>query len=160
MDSEVDSAAIICGCEGHAHAIKKVWSGDGRTLDRLLRSQFALCIQCHIHRHLHYNTIYAITVTSHQRQLVSLVAARVAVMSNLWRIFVYGTLKRGQYNHYVMRGATGTARLIAEAKLVRSHPIVVGKDGVPYMLPIEASKEVRVIVVFFSALLFFYSRYR
>ena len=86
---------------------------------------------------------------------MSLVAARVAVMSNLWRIFVYGTLKRGQYNHYVMRGATGTARLIAEAKLVRSHPIVVGKDGVPYMLPIEASKEVRVIVVFFSALLFF-----
>ena len=45
MDSEVDSAAIICGCEGdptHAHAIKKVWSGDGRTLDRLLRSQFTL----------------------------------------------------------------------------------------------------------------------
>lgn len=63
--------------------------------------------------------------------------------SKLFRIFVYGTLKRGEPNYHLMCGEKGAARLLAEAKLTHPYPLVVGKEnGIPYMLPQEGKGEV------------------
>ena len=56
-------------------------------------------------------------------------------MSALHRVFVYGTLKRGQPNHYLMleKGGGGVARLLGEAKLTERFPLVV-VSGIPVLL--------------------------
>ena len=61
----------------------------------------------------------------------------------MFKIFVYGTLKRGEPNHHFMCGGTGTARLLAEAKLTGRFPMVMNKNnGLPFMLPEEGRGEV------------------
>ena len=63
--------------------------------------------------------------------------------SKMFKIFVYGTLKRGEPNHYLMSGGRGTTKLLAEAKLSRRYPLVVDKkNGIPFMLPEEGRGEV------------------
>ena len=62
------------------------------------------------------------------------------------RLFVYGTLKRGGNNYYLMRGDQGgVARLLAKGRLARPHPMVVvtKKTTCPYVLPMEGSGKVR-----------------
>lgn len=57
------------------------------------------------------------------------------------RIFVYGTLKRGMANYYLM--TAGNAVLLGEAKLTRNYPLVVGgRWNVPYLLPAEGQGKV------------------
>lgn len=52
------------------------------------------------------------------------------------QIFVYGTLKRGQPNHYrMLDGANGEARFLTSARTVRKFPLVIaGPHNVPFLL--------------------------
>ena len=50
------------------------------------------------------------------------------------KLFVYGTLKRGEYNHYRMTNEeNGSAVFIGEAKLSEKFPLVV-EYGTPFLL--------------------------
>lgn len=53
-------------------------------------------------------------------------------------IFVYGTLKKGQPNHYRMfDGANGEAEFLASARTVQKYPLVIaGKYNVPFLLDV------------------------
>ena len=55
-------------------------------------------------------------------------------MQNLsHRVFVYGTLKRGEPNYYrLLDKANGLARFVGKAKLSENYPLVVGTS---YNLP-------------------------
>ena len=57
-----------------------------------------------------------------------------------FRVFVYGTLKRGMPNHYLM--TSGKALLLGEAKLTCKYPLVVGKWSIPYLLPAQGQGKV------------------
>ena len=51
------------------------------------------------------------------------------------KLFVYGTLKRGEYNHYRMTNEeNGSAVFISEAKLSEKYPLVVDQYGIPFLL--------------------------
>ena len=55
------------------------------------------------------------------------------------RVFVYGTLKRGFYNHRLLESSS--ASLVAEASTRRQMRLVLGEYGVPYLMKDEdASK--------------------
>lgn len=57
----------------------------------------------------------------------------------LQRVFVYGTLKRGQPNyHLLVDPENGLAKFLGEAKLTKRYPLVVGSSfSVPLLLPVE-----------------------
>ena len=57
----------------------------------------------------------------------------------LQRVFVYGTLKRGQPNyHLLVDPKNGVAKFLGEAKLTTRYPLVVGSSfSVPLLLPVE-----------------------
>jgi len=56
------------------------------------------------------------------------------------RVFVYGTLKRGFYNHRLL--ASSSASFVAEASTRRPMRLVLGEYGVPYLMKGEdASKD-------------------
>ncbi|GAB1611133.1 putative gamma-glutamylcyclotransferase CG2811 isoform X1 [Argonauta hians] len=59
--------------------------------------------------------------------------------SRLERVFVYGTLKRGQPNHiHLENAANGLAKFIGEAYTKHTYPLVVASDSnIPFMLPFE-----------------------
>lgn len=60
----------------------------------------------------------------------------------LHKIFVYGTLKTGQPNHYVLKGP-GVAQLVGAAKLAKRYPLVVAtRYGIPGLLAREGSGQV------------------
>ena len=63
----------------------------------------------------------------------------------LQRVFVYGTLKRGQPNyHLLVDPKNGVAKFLGEAKLTKRYPLVVGSSfGVPLLLPVEHQGKVR-----------------
>ena len=63
----------------------------------------------------------------------------------LQRVFVYGTLKRGQPNyHLLVDPKNGVAKFLGEAKLTTRYPLVVGSSfGVPLLLPVENQGKVR-----------------
>ena len=52
-------------------------------------------------------------------------------------IFVYGTLKKGQPNNYLLNDKTrGIAKFLGKAKLTDKYPLVVTTNGnVPFLLP-------------------------
>ncbi|KAL3045516.1 hypothetical protein OYC64_013728 [Pagothenia borchgrevinki] len=52
------------------------------------------------------------------------------------RVFVYGTLKRGQPNYYRMLDvANGKAKFLASACTAQKHPLVIaGKHNIPFLL--------------------------
>ncbi|XP_028427920.1 gamma-glutamylaminecyclotransferase isoform X1 [Perca flavescens] len=54
------------------------------------------------------------------------------------RIFVYGTLKKGQPNYYRMfESANGTAEFLASACTTQKYPLVIaGKYNIPFLLNI------------------------
>nr|XP_028584053.1 gamma-glutamylaminecyclotransferase isoform X3 [Podarcis muralis] len=57
------------------------------------------------------------------------------------RVFVYGTLKKGQPNYpYMINGANGTARFQGRGLTVEKYPLVIaGKYNVPYLLNIPGT---------------------
>ena len=63
---------------------------------------------------------------------------------SLYRIFVYGTLKRGQPNHHVLTNErNGLAKWLGPARLVNKHPLVVaGRYNMPVLLDKEGEGKV------------------
>lgn len=60
----------------------------------------------------------------------------MSTSSQLIRVFVYGTLKRGQPNHYLMTDAkNGIAKFITEAKTCEKFPLVIAtRYNIPFLL--------------------------
>lgn len=63
-------------------------------------------------------------------------------------IFVYGTLKKGQPNHFLLNDkARGIAKFLGRAKLTDKYPLVVATgDNVPMLLPKKGVGKVSYIV--------------
>ena len=66
-------------------------------------------------------------------------------MSSLYKLFVYGTLKRGQPNHYFFSETKGVARLLGTARLVEKYPLVVTEYGIPILLAKKGEGKVCVL---------------
>ena len=67
-------------------------------------------------------------------------AARGDTGGGSHRVFVYGTLKRGFYNHRLLESSS--ASFVAEASTRRPMRLVLGEYGVPYLMKDEdASKD-------------------
>ena len=66
-------------------------------------------------------------------------------MASLHRIFVYGTLKRGQPNYFRLQDLkNGLAKFLGEAKLTKNYPLVVAsRYNVPVLLNKEGEGKVR-----------------
>lgn len=64
--------------------------------------------------------------------------------SVLRTVFVYGTLKRGQPNHALLRDtAIGHASLLSPAHTRECHPLVVSsRYNLPFLLPVPGKGEV------------------
>ncbi|KAK7162261.1 hypothetical protein R3I94_004803 [Phoxinus phoxinus] len=60
---------------------------------------------------------------------------------HMTKIFVYGTLKKGQPNHSRMKDhANGQAEFVAHARTVDRYPLVIAtKDNVPFLLNVPGS---------------------
>ena len=65
-------------------------------------------------------------------------------MSELFKVFVYGTLKKGFANHYLMQnGANGVVQFVAEGLTKDAFPLVVGTDAsIPFLLPLKGQGKV------------------
>ena len=63
----------------------------------------------------------------------------------LHRIFVYGTLKRGQPNYHLLTDLSkGVAKWLGAAKLEKKYPLVVASQfNVPFLLDKEGEGKVR-----------------
>ena len=63
---------------------------------------------------------------------------------SLHRIFVYGTLKRGQPNHHILIDpSNGVAKWLGVARLVKKYPLVVASCyNVPFLLDKEGEGKV------------------
>jgi gamma-glutamylaminecyclotransferase len=59
-------------------------------------------------------------------------------------VFIYGTLKRGQPNNFLINDiANGSAIFIADGKTEKKYPLIIAsKCNRPYLLPIEGKGEV------------------
>ncbi|EDO33078.1 predicted protein [Nematostella vectensis] len=59
-------------------------------------------------------------------------------MSNLVKIFVYGTLKQGFPNHHLLSNPlSGTTKLLCSARTENCYPLVVASDAaIPFMMDI------------------------
>ena len=62
----------------------------------------------------------------------------------LHRVFVYGTLKRGQPNYHLLTDSSkGLAKWLGGAKLVKKYPLVVASQyNVPFLLDKEGEGKV------------------
>lgn len=60
-------------------------------------------------------------------------------MTELVKVFVYGTLKKGFANHYFMQNRrNGVAHFITTGHTKDAFPLVVGTDAsIPFMLPVK-----------------------
>lgn len=60
----------------------------------------------------------------------------MATSSNLIRVFVYGTLKSGQPNHFLMQDVkNGVSKFIAKAVTTEKFPLVVAtRYNIPFLL--------------------------
>ena len=67
--------------------------------------------------------------------------------NSLHRMFVYGTLKKGQPNHFRLLDPTnGVAKWLGAARLVKKHPLVVaGQYNVPALLDKEGEGKVCIV---------------
>lgn len=56
--------------------------------------------------------------------------------NSLYRVFVYGTLKRGEPNHKLIENTTnGYAKFLGSGKTVTKYPLVIAtKYNVPFLL--------------------------
>ncbi|CAD7076623.1 unnamed protein product [Hermetia illucens] len=61
--------------------------------------------------------------------------------SRLLRVFVYGTLKRGEPNHYWLTDAgKGFSRLVSIGKTQKKYPLVIGtRYNIPFLLDKEGT---------------------
>lgn len=66
------------------------------------------------------------------------------IMTELVKVFVYGTLKKGFANHYLMENVrNGTAQFITTGHTKEAFPLVVGTDAhIPFMLPLKGQGKV------------------
>ncbi|XP_019630097.1 PREDICTED: gamma-glutamylaminecyclotransferase-like [Branchiostoma belcheri] len=64
-------------------------------------------------------------------------------MMSMIRVFVYGTLKRGQPNyHYMVNTDNGVARFVGKARTVDRWPLVVAsKYNIPFLLDLRGQGE-------------------
>ena len=65
-------------------------------------------------------------------------------MEGTVRVFVYGILKKGFANHYLMQdGLHGVVRFLTKGQTKEAYPLVVGIDaGIPFLLPLEGKGKV------------------
>lgn len=65
-------------------------------------------------------------------------------MSELFKVFVYGTLKKGFANHYLMQnGANGVVHFVTAGLTKDAFPLVVGTDAsIPFLLPLKGQGKV------------------
>lgn len=70
-------------------------------------------------------------------------------MSTMHNVFVFGTLKRGQPNFYLMENPkNGKAVFIAEGKTEEKFPVViVSRCNIPFMLPVPGVGKVCVLTL-------------
>ena len=66
------------------------------------------------------------------------------VMEEFVKVFVYGTLKRGFANHYLLQNnLDGVSRFVTKGHTKEAFPLVVGTDGyIPFMLPLKGQGKV------------------
>ena len=59
-------------------------------------------------------------------------------------IFVYGTLKKGEPNHYLLNDKTiGNSKFLGKAKLIDEYPLVISPNSnVPILLPKKGTGKV------------------
>jgi len=59
-------------------------------------------------------------------------------------IFVYGTLKKGEPNNYLLNDETiGTSKFLGKAKLIDKYPLVLSpSSNVPLLLPKKGTGKV------------------
>lgn len=60
------------------------------------------------------------------------------------KVFVYGTLKRGHPNHYLLdKPAEGSVRFVGRARLTKAYPLVVASSyNLPCLLAAEGRGKV------------------
>ena len=65
-------------------------------------------------------------------------------MEGFVKVFVYGTLKKGFANHYLMQdGLHGVARFLTKGRTKEAYPLVVGADAsIPFLLPLKGQGKV------------------
>lgn len=65
-------------------------------------------------------------------------------MSELFKVFVYGTLKKGYANHYLMQnGTNGVVNFVTAGLTKEAFPLVVGTDAsIPFLLPLKGQGKV------------------
>ena len=65
-------------------------------------------------------------------------------MTELVKVFVYGTLKKGFANHYLLEnGTNGVAQFITAGLTKEAFPLFVGTDAsIPFMLPLKGQGKV------------------
>ena len=91
--------------------------------------------------HVVYRTIKS---SSYHRLYIPTYVVNIMTTLQFVRLFVYGTLKSGEPNHYILSDrAIGKARLITKAKTKQKYPLVVASDfNLPFMLPVPGKGEV------------------
>ena len=67
-------------------------------------------------------------------------------MSNFFKVFVYGTLKKGFANHHLLENAKkGAVQFVAAGQTKETYPLVVGTDAcIPFMLPLKGQGQVSI----------------
>ena len=60
------------------------------------------------------------------------------------RVFVYGTLKRGQPNHHLLENVeNGKATFIGEGKTEKKYPLIIAsRCNLPFLLNVEGTGKV------------------
>lgn len=55
---------------------------------------------------------------------------------NLFKVFVYGTLKRGEPNHHWFeKEKTGYYKFICNARTIEKYPLIIGTEyNIPFLL--------------------------
>uniref|UniRef100_A0A1A9WQN7 Gamma-glutamylcyclotransferase family protein n=1 Tax=Glossina brevipalpis TaxID=37001 RepID=A0A1A9WQN7_9MUSC len=58
------------------------------------------------------------------------------VSEKLFKVFVYGTLKNGEFNHYLLTNVNnGFARYLGEGKTVEKYPLIIStRFNIPFLL--------------------------
>ena len=72
------------------------------------------------------------------------------LFSSQHRVFVYGTLRQGQQNFYLISDESkGSAKFIGLGKTVHKYPLVVsGRYNTPFLLPVQGTGKVSFAVFF------------
>jgi hypothetical protein len=78
-------------------------------------------------------------------RVILVCSARVLSNMSLHRVFVYGTLKRGEPNHHWMTDTSkGFSRLLGVGRTVKKYPLVIAtKYNIPFILDCPGRGHVR-----------------